>query len=137
MIQIINMEGNVDFQQKLNQEEESKTSDIKESLVEDDIKYVKYKICENSFITEIALKKHNNTKHPVLVSQPAKVTSCDLKCGLCDDKFDNQKEFNHHLEEQLQEIKELELKHLMNGHESSSVTCVNLRLEMIYRSKTI
>lgn len=80
------------------------------------MKYFKCETCATSFITEIALKKHVNTKHPVLVNHPTTAEMCDLKCVLCEDKFDSKKDFNDHIKDHLQEIKSMDPKLLWTGH---------------------
>ena len=40
-----------------------------------------------------------------------------MKCVLCEDKFETRNDFNIHLEEHLEEIRYLDVKDLLNGHE--------------------
>ena len=55
------------------------------------------------------------TKHPN--SQVAKDISNNLKCVVCEDKFETRNDFNIHLEKHLEEIRDFGVKDWLNGHE--------------------
>ena len=58
---------------------------------------------------EITLNKHINTKH----TESEKL--CKFKCSLCEDKFQTSAELADHIEDHLQEIRELDISKLRNG----------------------
>ena len=64
--------------------------------------------CEYKCNRELTLKKHTNTIHPASVEQ------FDLTCVFCKGNFSSQKELNEHLSEHLEEIREMEPRHLTN-----------------------
>ena len=74
--------------------------------------------CDYKCNTEIMLRKHTNTKHPVQEMQPKLGTSCQSKCALCDETFTTDHELKHHIEEHWQEIEELDINLLKNGKET-------------------
>ena len=74
--------------------------------------------CEFKCKSEITLRKHANTKHPIQITHIDRDTSNDLKCVLCEDQFETQNEFNIHLGEYLEEIRDFEVKVLLNGQET-------------------
>ena len=74
--------------------------------------------CDFNCSREVTLKKHNNTMHPVPVTQEYKDKGNNFKCDLCDDKFETRIDFNNHIEEHLKEIREMEPTELLNGHKT-------------------
>ena len=59
-----------------------------------------------------------HTKHSVSVTQIRKDKENELKCVLFPDKFDTQDDLNCHLTEHLDEIRDIEVTSLLNGHET-------------------
>ena len=74
--------------------------------------------CDYKCSKEVTLKKHKNTIHPIPITQTAQGTSNNLKCVVCEDIFETWNNFNIHLGEHLDEIKDLEVKDLLNGQET-------------------
>ena len=62
--------------------------------------------------------QHESTKHPILIIQIAIDTINKLKCVLCEDKFETRNHFNIHLGEHLDEVRDLEVKDLLNGKDT-------------------
>ena len=74
--------------------------------------------CEFKCKSEITLRKHSNTKHPIEITHIDRDTSNNLKCVMCEDKFETQNEFNIHLGEHFEEIQDFEVKDILNGQET-------------------
>ena len=80
--------------------------------------------CEFKCKSEITLRKHSNTKHSIEITHIDRDTSNNLRCVLCENKFETQNKFNIHLGGNLEEIRYLEVKYLLNGQEKIIVTHV-------------
>ena len=110
MAKLVNLEVNTDDIQN-----NSKPEEIQETAST----HYEYKCdkCEYKCSKGVTLMKHINTKHPDYISERVKDTSNELKCVLCPDNFDTREDLNLHLSEHLDEIKQIELADLLNGHE--------------------
>ena len=67
-------------------------------------------VCENS----VTLNKHTNTKHQGMNSEVNKFNS---KCGICEDAFETKNELQTHIQYHIDEIEELDITILTNGHD--------------------
>ena len=64
-----------------------------ENVTADVQKYFYCDLCDSTFISKIALKKHVNMKHPISFS-----LQDEIKCTNCDEKFWSTKESLEHSE---------------------------------------
>ena len=124
-------------QQKSVQVKESKVSDTEEELLkkagaDDKIKATnkagktkggqqhknKCDHCDFKGKNQVTLSKHVNKKHAQDKAEHAQTkTVADLECALCDDKFSSNPDFQEHIKEHLEEIKEINIYSLTNGHD--------------------
>ena len=90
------------------------------------VKMYECKQCDYKCEKEITLKKHRNTKHinhhDISNIYPEKVIQHNIdnhisECSICDDKFLTEEEYTNHIQEHLQEIKEIDVEYLKSGHE--------------------
>ena len=63
------------------------------------------------FFEHVEMKLHN-TKHPIKVTQP----EIKIPCSRCDEKCQTSEELSDHIEDYLQEIRDLDVTELNNGH---------------------
>ena len=68
-----------------------------ENVTADVQKYFYCDLCDSTFISKIALKKHVKIKHPISFS-----LQDEIKCTICDEKFWSTKEIIKHMEEHIQ-----------------------------------
>ena len=61
--------------------------------------------------------KHMHTKHQDYVSARVTDESNALKCVLCPDNFNTRDDLNQHISAHLDEIREINVVDLLNGHE--------------------
>ena len=75
--------------------------------------------CQYECSKELTLKKHMNTKHgDTEMQDKIETTVCDLECSHCEDTFISTKELRDHIEEHLEEVQNIDIEYLKNGHES-------------------
>ena len=79
------------------------------------------KKCDYKCEKEVTLNKHINTKH-ISELKSEKVIQQDYEteiseCSICDDKFLTEQEYNNHIKEHIEEIKEIDIEYLKSGHE--------------------
>ena len=67
-------------------------------------------VCEKRY----TFNKHINTKHQCIKTE---IIDCTSKCSLCTDTFKTKNEFEMHIKEHIDEIEELDISTLTNGHE--------------------
>ena len=84
------------------------------------IKYMELKFqcqqCSYECQNNVTLQKHANTKHVGMVTG-SKDDSIKYKCALCEDRLDTSKEYEQHISEHLEEIEEMDIESLLNGHD--------------------
>ena len=68
--------------------------------------------CQNN----VTLQKHWNTKHACMATV-TKGDTIDQVCGLCEDKFSTTEDFNEHIAEHIEEIENISIESLTNGHD--------------------
>ena len=66
----------------------------------------------------MSLRKHQNTKHPIKITQSESEEQFDFVCSLCDEKCQTSKELADHIEDHLQEIRDLDVTKLKNGQKT-------------------
>ena len=81
-------------------------------------KELKFKCQECSYECQnhVTLQKHCNTKHAWMATVTKRV-AIDQECGLCEDKFSTSEDFNQHIAEHIEEIKNISIENLTNGHD--------------------
>ena len=77
--------------------------------------YFKCDKCDYRCKTRGCLMKHTNSKH-VIKQDITKQVSVP-KCSLCDDNFNTLKEYEEHIQEHKDEIEDLDVTSITNGHE--------------------
>ena len=74
----------------------------------------------NVCASSITLRKHINTKHPDSRAETKHAKNSgykSLECSLCQDEFPTSEELNNHIEEHLEEIRNIDVEDLKSGHE--------------------
>ena len=94
--------------------------DYSENSQETEIDLIRFKWdeCEFKCKNEITLRRHVNTKNAAKTTNDGDIdfSVYDSECSLCDYKFNTAQDFINHIKGYMDEIEELDLDLLKNGH---------------------
>ena len=109
-IMSIDIECREKLDDKLHEQQDTEEVDTKNQ------KRFECELCGYKCDLEMTLRKHLNTKHPVEETQSEMEIPCTYTCSLCDEKCQTSEKLADHIEDHLEEIRNLDVTDLKKGH---------------------